>query len=212
MKYRIEPWKLILPIVWSLFCLGGNVYGAECLDASPTIQAGKDPYTPVSVRDLTPTEQEAVKGLLTSLEGEWQGNAGDIYCRSIKDPKDQEVNRYTAKAKVEVDYYGNFFIRVNLYSQQKRTSHQEVLRLYLTQKKLRVNSSSGYGDVELITASSTTIEFLYRLLLAIDKGKGSNRKEFFVALDWNGRNLTIRQQIYSQGRLSYEQHWQLSQR
>lgn len=211
MMHRLaKPLIMFLNILSLCLLPAVHGYGAECLEPSPTIEAGRDPYAPVRVRDLSPAEQAEVKALLLSLHGEWHGSATDMNCWGFNDPEDKEINHFTAKAKVEVDRYGNFKIRVDLKSREKRTSHQEVLRLYLEQDKLRYNSTSGYGDVELITASSHAIAFVYRWVLALDRNRGTSRKERFVRLELNGIDFTVGQRIYSQGRLSYQQQWRLS--
>ena len=106
---------------------------------------------------------------------------------------------------MEADYYGNFFLRMTLYSPEKRTTHQKILRLYLSADRLRVNTSSSAGDVELIHVGKNRIAFLYRLLLQSNTSQGSIRKEIFIALETRDGMFSLEQQIYSQGRLSVEE-------
>ena len=185
---------------------------AGCLDPSPTVVGGDDPYAAIASRDLTPAERDTIKALFTSLDGEWRGSAHDLYCRGLKDPDDNRRYADTVKADVAVDHTGNFYLRMSLYSPQKRSTRQEILRFYLIGKRLRVNSPSTAGDVELIDVQTNRLAFLYRLLLQSDTSKGSIRKEIFIALETGDNTFSVEQQIYSQGRLSAEKIWRLSRR
>ena len=182
----------------------------ECLDPSPTVAAGKDPYGAITVRELTGDEHKTIKALFKSLDGQWQGSASALQCRDLKDPQRNKRYLYTVKAEVEVDYFGNFFLQKTLYSRERQTTHQEILRLYLADSHLRINSASTSGNVELIDVEKNRISFLYRLLLQSAAAGGSIRKEIFVVLTAGEQSFEIEQRTYSQGRLSDEQTWRFS--
>ena len=197
-------------LVWALTVfpgIGAPAYGAQCLDDSPTVRAGKDPYAAIDARDLTQTEYHRIKSLFESLAGEWQGTATEFFCMDIKDPADKKTEQYTLKARVQVDYFGNFLLNVELYSPREHVTHPELMRFYLDEKRLRINTRSDAGDVQLLAVEDQKIQFLYRLLLPGDDGKGTIHKEFFVLLSTGDNAFSIRQRIYSQGRLSSEQEW-----
>ncbi len=210
----LKPKHLIL---WGilLFILIGDVrflHSADCLDPSPTQNAGKDPYGPIDVRDLTKKEYEGIRLLLKSLAGEWQGLAKEYHCKHMNDPQKMEINNDTIQAKVEVDYYGNFVLWADLHSARKKSSHKETFRLYLKKKRLRANRASRFGDVELIKVSPDTVEFLYRRVLQMGPANSSTRREYFISLNVTGESFSIKRRIYTQGRLSSKRVWQFNRR
>jgi hypothetical protein len=188
--------------------IGAPAFAAECLEDSPTVQAGKDPYAPIHVRDLTAEEHNRILALFKSLQGQWKGTAREFFCPDLNDPSVKKSGDFTVRANVTVDYFGNFLLEMQLYSQKQNATHSEVMRFYLDQKRLRINTSSSAGDVELIGVGEHKIALLYRLLLQNDNGKGTTRKEFFVELTAGDRTFAIQQRIYSQGRLSSQKDWQ----
>jgi len=197
----LSPSRLLL-LILVLFVAAAAIGFADCLDPSPTITAGRDPYAAIVPRDLSPAEHATLKALLLQLDGEWQGTATSRDCRSFKDPEAYRQYAYNAQAEAETDRYGNFYLRKTLYSPERRTTHQENLRLYLTDQRLRINSSSSAGDIEWIELGQSRIAFLYRLLLQSKTGRGSTRKEVFITLEAGELAFTLEQRIYSQGRLS----------
>lgn len=213
-KYVIILRHYVLTVwVWAFIMLPGfsaPAYGTECLDESPTIRAREDPYGAIKTRDLTPVEYGWIKSLFKSLEGEWQGTASDFFCTDFKDPTKKTTGQYTLKARVQVDYFGNFLLDMDLYSQRRHVSRPELMRFYLDEKRLRINTDSNAGDVQLITVQERKIQLLYRLLLPGNDGRGSIHKEFFVLLSAGDNTFSIRQRIYSQGRLSSQQVWDFS--
>jgi hypothetical protein len=206
-KIRLFENLLCAVALVAVFAINAPARAAECLEDSPTVQAGKDPYAPIHVRDLTPEEYNRILTLFKSLQGQWKGTAREFFCLDLNDPTAKKSEDFTVKADVTVDYFGNFLLEMTLYSQKQNATHSELMRFYLDQKRLRINTNSNAGDVELLGLSEQSIALLYRLLLQNDNGKGSTRKEFFVELTASDQTFAIRQRIYSQGRLSYEKDW-----
>ena len=130
--------------------------------------------------------------LFKSLQGEWKCTAREFFCPDLNDPSARKSEDFTIKANVTVDYFGNFLLEMELYSQKQNATHSEVMRFYLDQKRLRINTSSSAGDVELIGVGEHKIALLYRLLLQNDNGRGTTRKEFFVELTAGDRTSAIR--------------------
>lgn len=185
-------------------------YSADCLDPSPTLVAGQNPYGPIEVRDLTPKEYEDIKALLKSLAGDWQGTAEEYECKHHKDPNKMKIHNFTVKARVKVDYYGNFVLWADFYSARIKSSHKEVFRLYLNEKWLRSNSASGFGNVELMQVSPDTIEFFFRRVLPTGADRSSTRKEYFLFLNARDNAFTLKRRVYTQGRLSSKRMWHFS--
>jgi hypothetical protein len=197
----LSPSRLLLLNLVLFVASAGFGFG-DCLDPSPTIAAGRDPYAAIVPRDLSPAEHATLKALLLKLDGEWQGTATSRDCRSLNDPGAYRQYVYTAQAEAETDRYGNLYLRKTLYSSERRTTYQENFRLYLTDQRLRINASSAAGDIEWIELGQSRIAFLYRLLLQSKTGPGSTRKEVFITLEAGELAFTLEQRIYSQGRLS----------
>jgi hypothetical protein len=207
-KYAgLLPWMALLCV---LLNPGAVARGSECLQESPTVKAGQNPYDPIHVRELTATEYKMIRTLFQSLDKEWQGTAHKLFCRSASNPADREISDYTLRANVTVDYFGNLALEMELHSPQQHTSQQESMSFYLSEQWLRFNSDAGAGDVELIEVGTRHIAFLYRQLLPAGGGKGSVRKESFVSLTAGGGTFSINRQIYSQGRLSSESRWEFT--
>ena len=181
----------------------------QCLSPSPTTLAGGRSYDPIQDRALTADELSTLQTLLKSLNGEWRGVSDTFFCKSISDPDDVEPGHSTVKAKVRVDRYGNLLMEAELYDPENRSSHQETLRLYLNNKRLRIDHDTGAGDVELIEVGDHKIAFLYRRVTPTGKSSGSSRSETFFTLTTGERSLTIEQQIYIQAKLSSGYTWQL---
>lgn len=181
----------------------------QCLSPSPTTLAGGRSYDPIKDRELTREELGTLQILLKSLNGEWRGVSDTFFCMSISDPDDVERGQLTIKAKVRVDRYGNLLMDAELYNPENRSGHQQTLRLYLNNKRLRIDHDTGAGDVELIEVSDQKIAFLYRRVNPTGKSTGSSRSEIFFTLSTSERSLTIEQQIYVQAKLSSGYAWRL---
>ena len=195
---RSMPWLLCL--AW--LAAGSTVGAQECLSLSPSIQAGKDPFAAISPRDLTPAEYDGLVRLFKSLAGNWQGRGDTFFCRSTVDPADRILEKLTAAAKVEVDYYGNLAMDGELFNEADRTRSDKDLHLYLTNRRVRIDHDTGAGDVEIQNVSEHGLAFFYRRVVATGSTGGSARREYFFSLQVEGNRLRIEQTIYVQGKLS----------
>jgi len=177
-------------------------YAQECLSLSPSIQAGKDPFAAITPRDLTPAEFDGLVRLFKSLAGNWQGRADTFFCRSTVDPADRILEKLTAAAKVEVDYYGNLAMDGELFNETDRTRADKDLYLYLNNRRVRIDHDTGAGDVELQSITESGLSFFYRRVVATGSTGGSARREYFFSLQVEGNRMRIEQTIYVQGKLS----------
>lgn len=194
-------------IVWPVALLVGLTmapcaWADACLSPSPSIRAGKDPYGAIAPRELTPAEQEGLARLFKSLAGDWQGTVDTFFCSSTVDPADEEREHKTARAKVEVDHYGNLALWADLFSPEKRSASYETLRLYLNNRRLRIDHDTAAGDVELQTVTHQTLAFFYRRVAPSGAFGGSARREYFFTLQAEGNRFSFEQKIYVQGKLS----------
>lgn len=177
-------------------------WAQECLSLSPSIQAGKDPFAAIDVRELTAAEHEGLVRLFKSLAGDWQGQAETFFCRSTVDPADRIVEKLTAGAKVEVDHYGNLVLDGELFNAAERTRADKDLHLFLNERRVRIDHDTGAGDVEIQTIADRGLSFFYRRVVPAGRTGGSARREYFFSLQVDGKRLNIEQTLYVQGKLS----------
>jgi hypothetical protein len=197
----------------AVFCLiilvlsSSAAFGAECLSLSPTLQAGKNPYVQIIVRDLTLEEHKSLERMFRSMAGKWSGGAETFFCTSAENAADIDKDLETGNVLIALDYEGTLSMSAAFYSARKKARRQELLNLYPNNRRLRFNHDTGAGDVELIGITDTTISFLYRRVLTV--GRGSSRREHFFALSFGGDTITIDQKLYIQGKLSSVEIWRL---
>jgi hypothetical protein len=195
----------LLPAVSSL--------GADrCLEPSPSAKAGRDPYGPLTVRDLTRSELEQIRALLQSLRGDWIGKGDALRCKSLKDPLDHEKARYTLRGRVNTDHFGNLVVTAELYDIDQKISHQEIFRLYLKDRRLRHEDNGGAGDIELKLLAAHQIQFLWRVVIPAGKTPGSTRKEYDITLTGDSEAFSIVRIIYTQARFSSRSTWHFNRR
>jgi hypothetical protein len=120
-----------------------------------------------------------------------------------------EYGRLEVRADVDVDYYGNLLMAADFYDPVNRTRHQETLRLYLNNNRLRIDHDTGAGDVELIELGDQVVAFLFRRVIPTGGTSGSSRSETFFTLRAGRQSLTIEQQVYVQAKLSSGHVWRL---
>lgn len=180
-----------------------------CLSPSPTTLSGGRSYAPIEDRDLTSDELAILQKLFKSLDGEWHGVSDTFFCESISDPDDVDRGRLTVDAETRVDRNGNLQMDLDFYDPEKRTSHQQTLRLFLNDNRLRIDHDTGAGDVELIEVGDRTVAFLYRRVNPTGSATGSSRSETFFSLRAGDRSLTVELQHYVQAKLSSGYIWRL---
>ncbi len=207
-RYR-WPQMLLGFFAWCLLPVSIGL-AQECLSPSPTTLSGKKSYDPIEIRELTADEHRQTVTLFKSLAGDWRGTADTFFCRSISDPRDVDRGHLEVRADVEVDYYGNLVMTADFYDPVNRTRHQETLRLYVTNNRLRIDHDTGAGDVELIELGDQVVAFLYRRVIPTGGASGSSRSETFFTLRAGRQSLTIEQQVYVQAKLSAGHTWRLN--
>jgi hypothetical protein len=202
----------LFTIFFGLLSAASTLGSDTCLEPTLSAKAGSDPYGPLTVRDLIPSEIEQTRALLQSLRGDWIGKGDALRCKSLKDPLDHEKTRYTLRARVNTDHFGNLVVTVDLYDIDLKISHQEIFRLYLKDRRLRHEDNGGYGDVELKLLSANRIRFLWRVVIPAGVTPGSIRKEYDIALSGDSEAFSIVRIIYTQAKLSSKYTWQFKRR
>lgn len=195
-----------------LFAPVSLLWASECLEPSPTVQAGNDPYAPVKTRNLTDSELEQTRTYLQSLRGDWIGTGDALLCKSLNDPTDAERIRYTLRARVVTDHFGNMVLRADLYNIDQKISYQETFRLYLKDHRLRHEDNGGAGDVEIKTLTGDRIRFLWRVVILAGQTQGSTRKEYDILIAGDQDAFSIVRSIYTQGKFSSRYAWHLQRR
>lgn len=197
----------------SLLCLSLTAvsFSAECLEPLSKRRPGKDPYGPLKISELTGRQHDDIRRLFKSLHGEWLGSATDRYC-SLTDKNDRQVEEYTVKGRVTVDHFGNFFMKMDFYSTKKRTTHQKILRFYLSEKGLRINHDNGAGDVELMRVTENEIDLYYRTRIPNKLNPGGIHRAFFVFITVEENAFSIKREVFTQARLSSEHLWKFHPR
>jgi hypothetical protein len=204
----IASFTLLLGLLSAISSLASDT----CLEPSPSARAGGDPYGPLTVRDLTDSELEQTRALLQSLRGDWDGRGDALHCKSPEDPQDHEQTRYTLRARVNTDHYGNLVITVDLHDIDRKISHQEIFRLYLKDRRLRYEDNGGAGDIELKLLSARRIHFLWRVVIPAGKTSGSTRKEYDITLSGDSEAFSIGRRMYTQAKFSWGSRWYFKRR
>jgi hypothetical protein len=210
MNYIRQFLLLSISFIMVGICVYADAAEMGCLAPSPTKLAGKDPFGPMTVRDLSDQEEQLLKTLFRSLSGTWIGTAESLLCRGIDNPSDKEIKKSTLRLAVESDHFGTTTtFLAHFYESQERVRHFETIRFFLKEHRLRVDSESGAGDIELIEITESRIRFLHRRIHAAARG-AAVRKEFFINLAIDGHKCNYERLIYTQGRLTVRELWSLS--
>ncbi|MCP4749094.1 MAG: hypothetical protein GY874_23610 [Desulfobacteraceae bacterium] len=178
-------------------CYAQECYVQNCYVPSPSYADGKSPFDKINVRDLTNTEEEILIENFKSLSAYWKGEAIEEQCKGSVESPYRERNLYSIKAKAETDRFGNVKLKSTFRSDEKNTTHSEIIRLYLVDNKFRFNDDTGYGDVELIEITKSKVRFLKRY---VDRFL---RREYFVTLSFESNSFSIDTTIYVQGKYSF---------
>ncbi len=202
----------LFSILFGLLPAVSPLWSDTCLDTLPSAKAGRDPYGPLAVRDLSRSELEQTRALLQSLRGDWIGKGDALRCKSLKDPLDHEQAKYTLRARVNTDHFGNLVVTADLYDIDQKITHQEIFRLYLKDRRLRYENDGGAGDVELKLLTANRIHFLWRVVIPAGETPGTTRKAYDIELSGDGEAFSIVRIIYTQAKFSSRGSWHFKRR
>ena len=121
---------------------------SECFSPSYSIQQGRGVNEAIIPRDLMEGEYQDLQELFQSLEGNWEGNALVLVCEGTQDKVRKVVDEYSVKSEGKIPTTGQFDLKATLYSQEKKGTHHENLRLYLDSKKLTSEPNISIADIE----------------------------------------------------------------
>jgi hypothetical protein len=139
-----------------------SLSASECFSPSYSIQQGRDVNEAIIPRDFIEGEYQNLQKLFQSLEGNWEGNALVLVCEGIQDKVRKVVDNYSVKSEGKMRSTGQFVLKTALYSQKKKATHHENLRLYLGPKKLTSELNISIADIELISVSSDELVYVQK--------------------------------------------------
>ncbi len=198
--------RYVLCIILLVVPLPGNT--ANCFSDSPSVVNGELVIEPVKVRQLTHNEQNIVRSILKSLSGEWNGISSGYLCYGTKQKPRTKPDNYTIKAKGK-EGSSNAVIKAELYDTNKKSTHNEMLRLILNGSLLRVDAHSSVGDIDVKSITPNSITFLQQHRTLAASG-GSIFREIVRSITVYDATLNINHKVYTQGVLSSESTWSLS--
>lgn len=190
----------------------GSLFAATCFEDSPSVKKGIDPKTKINIRELSPKEYRDLQKLLNNMAGRWQGTAVEVTCKgSIKSPV-QESFTYEVVAKIiKKRPHITLSLESEWYSEKKKSTRLENLRLHLTRDYLRFNSDQQEGDVELIKVSDSFLVFLKKAVIR-NPGRGVIAQEVVRTIAFMGDTLMIEYLTYVNGILVVRSEWELNSR
>jgi len=199
---KLPPVQIILLMISCLmisFGVPDATQAYDCFSPSPSYADGKSPFDPMTIRDLTPTEQDHLESLFKSLSGKWRGEAADVECKGSTNAPTINRNEYNITALVKVDRQGSIRIKTKLVSEENHSSHTEIMEFYLTRNKLRFENDSGSGDVQLIEVSEGEFKFLKRGIISGGRFGGPRKHEIILTLSARSDSFSIDTWFYIKG-------------
>lgn len=205
---------LILTGVLSILFFFGVVLPAgavECLSPSYSIQMGRDPLSDIEPRNLRGSEYQDLEELFQSLSGDWAGIGQLVSCEGPEDQIHKEIVNYTINSRGKMDHSGQFDLESTLYSPEKRTKQQDVIRLSLGKERLGTRPDIAVSDIELLSVSKNELIFLRRIRGRLYEGAFVNQ-ETMISIKKTATALELEQLFFADGRLTSASTWQLERK
>ena len=137
-----------------------SLMATECFSPSYSVLQGRHPYEVVRPRDLMEGEYQDLQKLFQGLDGFWAGNARKLNCTEMPDERREKIDNFSIKSEGKFLSRGQFVLVSELYSQELRTTHNEILRLFLSKEKLVSDPGLVDADIELIAVSSNGVIYV----------------------------------------------------
>ena len=199
--------RVIFPLAF-LITVANHSYAAACFSPSYSVQEGRGKFEEVITRNLVDNEYEDLKALFQSLEGEWSGTMEVVVCEGSEDDVRREIENFSVKSVGSMKTSGRFTLDSRLHSRQKKSRHQEYIRLYLSEQLLASEANRSVSDIELVSVSSNELIYLKKR----QRKSGSGAK---IPLEWittikmaDESSFTIEQLLYVHGFLRSTSTWQ----
>ena len=115
---------------------------------------GRGVFEKIIPRDFIEGEYQDLQKLFKGLDGDWSGNAQVLGCKETDGEVRGQMENYSIKSEGTLNSRGQFVFKSDLYSMEKKTTHHEIFRLYLSEEKLATEPGIADADIELISVSS----------------------------------------------------------
>ncbi len=193
--------KLVLMTILVCFssAAGSHAFAEECYSLSPSYRGGQTPFDPITVRELSRSEQQMLSALYKLMHGRWKGNGEEIQCWGNVESHRLERFLYDLDAEGSHGLRGRLRLRIRLYSKTEKTNQPEEISFYIIDNKLRFNHEDGAGDVELIELTKNRVRFLQRGR----SGPATLHREVFIDLTADSQAFTLERRVYTQGRFTF---------
>jgi len=139
----------------------------------------------------------------------WAGNAQVRQCKETEGEVREKIENYSIKSEGKFLSSGQFVLESDLYSQELMTSHNEILRLFLSKEKLASEPGIVDADIELIAVTSNGV--IYVKKNPYRSGSGARRvREVVTTIKKTGEaSFSLERVIYLNGRLVLKNSWHL---
>jgi len=184
-------------------------FASGCFSPSYSIEKGRGVFEQIIPRDFIEGEYQDLQKLFKGFDGFWAGNAQVLQCRETDGEVRGQMENYSIKSEGKFLSSGQFILESDLYSQELRTSHNEILRLFLSKEKLASEPDIVDADIELIAVSSNGVTYVKKNQFR--SGSGARRvREVVTTIKKTGdASYSIERVIYLNGRLVLTNNWYL---
>lgn len=193
------------------------IWRAECFTPSSKLAGlgGKDPFAPISPRQLTGQEQKYLANIFQTLESRWllNGHIEEIICIDPnKDPPVENV-KYHVRSEINLDLNQFLEVESDLLTVDTNISSSEKFWLYESNKLLRfgesdpTNPNDPRWDVEVISVDNNHLRFLRKYRQSTHRG--SLHRIHVHSLEVSPSSLIIKEWFYTQDELSSFRVWNL---
>jgi hypothetical protein len=185
------------------------MFASECFSPSYSIQQGRGVHEAIIPRDFIEGEYQNLQKLFQSLEGNWEGNAFVLVCEGTQDKVRKVVDNYSVKSEGKMPSTGQFVLKTALYSQKKKATHHENLRLYLDPKKLTSEPNISIADIELISVSSDELVYVEKGQSRSGSGASLMREKVTTIKKTGEASFSLERILYLNGKLIKISTWHL---
>ena len=193
-----------------LLLIAPELLAQTCFSQAPSMQGGQDFYQAITSTRLSKEDEKIIEKLFKKVSGRWAGDAEGFFCRGKEATSREEADRYRSIAlQATTDGPDELLIWSVLNSKDGRTNRTETLRLFVSDKSLRVHRNNGAGQVKIMgmSRSGDVIEFL-------EKGRpsgagGAGFIEILRKIKVSATTLTIVVEVYAKDGLTSRSTWKL---
>ncbi len=182
-------------------------FASGCFSPSYSITKGRGVFEQIIPRDFIEGEYQDLQKLFKGFDGFWAGNAQVRQCKETEGEVREQIENYLIKSEGKFLSSGQFVLESDLYSQELLTSHNEILRLFLSKEKLASEPGIVNADIELIAVSSNGV--IYAKKNQFRSGSGARRvREVVTTIKKTGEaSFSLERVIYLNGRLVLTNNW-----